>query len=581
LAIKREQRSDLHEQWSDLARGLLTLAPVLVQGSALGNQWTLRSSLAGTGRLGEPAASVDALWQLIDGCVSGDAKAIAAASELLLEAPATFPANPLEKAAAWHAMLNNAHARREPYSILWRDVVKLPVEPFSLFTDLLDRYPPDGNSLLANADVLTCQHLLGSIIPQFKAIQKIVPGVHFWEILGKPYSANIGVVQTLESAGFEVNKDSCMLPVRGTASNCYRLGTFAQRHRQVVRASVKRFFSSMSKTMMDSRVPILVIDDGGVLIDAVGNEAVAAGTTRPIVCIEQTQHGLYAARTYIGRRHTPKGGFAVINVAQSLSKLVLEAPLIAESVLENTIAAVDRLVEDRVVSQGNGLRVGIVGFGSVGESIAETFRDYGTRGELEPHGLSDLIVYDRNKNRIAGAKRANHDIAWSVDHLLKSAQVVIAATGGTSFYEESAKNLNDGAILASASSGDIEFRGLSNWDSDQMPVLPGILENTDFDIVHGDICLSRPEVGQVRVLNGGFPVNFNGDFDPIPSERIQLTRALMLAGVLQASGFDGSSAQIVGKTEEFDLAEDLDYFLSETYQKGSLTSILGPAQSML
>jgi hypothetical protein len=37
------------------------------------------------------------------------------------------------------------------------------------------------------------------------------------------------------------------------------------------------------------------------------------------------------------------------------------------------------------------------------------------------------------------------------------------------------------------------------------------------------------------LLKGGFPVDFDGGPDPIPPSAIQLTRALLLAGVLQAS----------------------------------------------
>jgi len=36
------------------------------------------------------------------------------------------------------------------------------------------------------------------------------------------------------------------------------------------------------------------------------------------------------------------------------------------------------------------------------------------------------------------------------------------------------------------------------------------------------------------LANGGFPVNFTGEIDPIPAEEIQITRSLVLAGALQA-----------------------------------------------
>ncbi len=37
------------------------------------------------------------------------------------------------------------------------------------------------------------------------------------------------------------------------------------------------------------------------------------------------------------------------------------------------------------------------------------------------------------------------------------------------------------------------------------------------------------------LINGGFPVNFDGGVDPIVPEKIQLTRSLLYLGALQAS----------------------------------------------
>ena len=39
----------------------------------------------------------------------------------------------------------------------------------------------------------------------------------------------------------------------------------------------------------------------------------------------------------------------------------------------------------------------------------------------------------------------------------------------------------------------------------------------------------------IRLLNGGWPINFDGDVEDMPADEIQLTRALMFAGALQAA----------------------------------------------
>jgi hypothetical protein len=544
----------------DLAQKLLASAPRLLRRPKL--VLAQRRESGGTPLVD----AVACLWDLVDGCLAGNTEAAHYALRLLC-APSDLTPNQLQDAAAWDAFLSDDRATRAPYVSLREDLAKISSQPYTLFSTLLQQYPPVDTPALRNADVLICQHLLGSIVPQLVAIRSLIPNARFWEVLGKPYSANIAAVQALKMHGFTVNSDSCSLPLRGSGADQYQLGSFFQRHRELVRSSVQRFFDSMSPDLMSSEVPILVIDDGGTLSDAVGRISAARGTKRPIVCIEQTQRGLFATRTYSAPRHAPPGGFAVINIAQSLSKLVLESNLIAKSVIENIFSWLDLLMTGQEpITLNKNLQVGIIGYGAVGESIADEFRYYTPKLK----GLDSprtTIVYDRYNTRTAAARRNDHNIAWSVEELLSSSDIVISATGGTSLNDKSAGFLRDNAILASASSGDMEFQGIAEWPSAQRSILYGGSRQQPFDNIHGALSFRRPS-GEVHVLNGGFPVNFNGAVDPIDPAEIQLTRALMLAGVLQAIGFVGQdSEKIVGETGEFLLASVVDHFLFETYKE--------------
>jgi len=40
-----------------------------------------------------------------------------------------------------------------------------------------------------------------------------------------------------------------------------------------------------------------------------------------------------------------------------------------------------------------------------------------------------------------------------------------------------------------------------------------------------------PEEGRVRIVNSGFPVNFDGNPDPIATDLTQLTRALIVVAL--------------------------------------------------
>ena len=548
----------------NLARELLGAAPRVLR-----QPWLL----AGLNSVGdemrasrqERVDAVSILWDLVEGCQAGEANAIAAGNELL-STYLDITDSPIHDAAAWHALMLDRRARTSPYDGLLREIANISGENYILYDQLAEAYPFDVDPALSDADVLVCQHLLGSILTELLTIRKIIPGCRFWEILGKPYSANLVAINALEAAGFSVNVDSCELPDRGEGDGLYQLGAFSHRHREVVRASVRRFFDAMPQALLRSHVPILIIDDGGVLIDAVGNIATAIGSTRPIVCIEQTQRGLYAARTYVDRRQAPTGGFSVINVAQSMSKLVLESDLIASSVIENVFAWVNRLMHKNecAVGPNRELPIGILGYGAVGDSIAHALSSAEIQGELKYLDIPRLAVtvFDRNPNRIAAARRQGQRIAWSAEQLLGDSDIVIAATGGTGLDAHTAPYVRDGAILASASSGDMEFQGFANWEWHQVPVLEDTLEVPSFDVVHGEIRCTRPGGPNVHILNGGFPVNFNGGVDPIEPWKIQLTRTLMLAGVLQVA----RSREVVGAVGEFRLDEQFDRFLFQQFE---------------
>jgi hypothetical protein len=79
-----------------------------------------------------------------------------------------------------------------------------------------------------------------------------------------------------------------------------------------------------------------------------------------------------------------------------------------------------------------------------------------------------------------------------------------------------------GKTLASCSSEDIEFQSLL------MSNVPAVSHLADREI--------RVPDGTCLVLRGGFPINFDGARESLPSEQIQPTRGLLLSGVLQAIG---------------------------------------------
>ena len=118
-------------------------------------------------------------------------------------------------------------------------------------------------------------------------------------------------------------------------------------------------------------------------------------------------------------------------------------------------------------------------------------------------------------------------------------KLVVGCSGETSFGIGDRVFLDDGAIVASASSGSAEcsreqFVELAlTHDGDDIAVLDE--ETLASRSIHDPIDMQLVD-RTVRFPNGGFPVNFDGRVNCVAPERIQVTRALMVGAALQAVG---------------------------------------------
>ncbi len=420
-----------------------------------------------------------------------------------------------------------------------------------LLTELVRGYESVPSSPLATAQVLACRHLLGSTVAELAAIRSALPNIRFVEVLGKPYSANRAAILEMERRGFAVDRASCVLPDRDSSS----FGQFATTHKSSVRAAVERLIASSG----DETEPLLVIDDGGALIDAVGQAIRARRIRRPVVAVEQTTHGMFAVRPLLKEPAVRQHGLAVINVAESYGKLVHESPIIAKSVVNESWEWL-RFHSSTFPYRAGDLRFGVVGYGTVGSYVVT---------QLRGHSLS-VRVYDRSKHKASVASANGIPIARSIGELLETCDVVIGASGGVSIDSDMAEQLRDGAILISASSGDREFSGLRGWAMEVAPLLPSRTRPDAFDEVHGLRTARSRDGRKIYIFNGGFPINFDGSIDPIRPEVIQLTRTLMVAAVLQFDDIKSHSPSIVGVTGEFDLDRVREEHIIERFHRLSI-----------
>jgi S-adenosylhomocysteine hydrolase len=241
---------------------------------------------------------------------------------------------------------------------------------------------------------------------------------------------------------------------------------------------VEKFIKERLYKLRDSGIEkIIILDDGGKCIELIQKNMEAFP---PLVAIEQTSSGYEAIRSIAL-------DFPVINVARTSTKLTLESPMIAK-------AAVDRLFLSLKSRKQVG-RALILGGGPIGLAVKQKLSEH----EI----LADIYDIKESKENLSD--------------LLGKYSLILGCTGKTSIPKEYHGCFASKTILASISSSDREF--------DAAYLRKKVPETKN---CHKDL-----NIGGITLIRNGFPVNFDGERENIDPELIQLTIALMTAGILQ------------------------------------------------
>jgi S-adenosylhomocysteine hydrolase len=263
---------------------------------------------------------------------------------------------------------------------------------------------------------------------------------------------------------------------------------------------------------------ILILDDGGMILDVANNQREI--DANKIVGVEQTTGG-------INRLQSVPLRFPIVDVASSHAKLSLEAHYIAESIISESLIHLKRLrgINYRASEE----RYLVVGFGPVGAGVAAMLQN--------AFGPEQVYVWDTDTRKAAVARQVGFNTTQDISSGLKSASCVIGCTGHRSFDSARDNDVRPGTVLVSGSSANFEFDGIAArsrdrfTDLDESPYYQ--VARADFARMHDDYKTVN-NLGHFWLCNAGFPVNFTGDFDPIDVHHIQVTRALMIAGAVQA-----------------------------------------------
>jgi hypothetical protein len=213
-----------------------------------------------------------------------------------------------------------------------------------------------------------------------------------------------------------------------------------------------------------------------------------------LVGIEQTTSGLWQKDNW------PE--ITVIEVAGSAVKRFVEPPLIAEAVIKKARFALQTAHAEKVC--------GVIGLGNIGTAVARA---------LAIDGWT-VVGYDISNVPVP----LGVEVVASLDQVITRADYVFGCTGRDIFggVTELPPMSKGEKVLFSCSSEDVEFQSLVRGKRQtlQQPLL--------------DVVIPAGH-GSWRIVRGGYPINFDGSPTSVPSALIQLTRGLLLSGVLQAT----------------------------------------------
>jgi hypothetical protein len=360
-----------------------------------------------------------------------------------------------------------------------------PRQPNRLFGELplLDRIAsqiPRPRASISGIMLVCVQHLLettGSLIQAFLSLGLQPRDIY---ILGKSYSSNSSVEDRLRTLGVKVVE----------TGQQQQWGEYSTQ----LKGDVARLWNCVAEAIEVQRPRALVVlDDGGFCI-----KGMPVGLPDlPVVGIEQTMSGLAVLDV------PPL--FPVIDVASSAAKQWIEPPMISEAILA-------RLQSYRLPD----LPIGIVGFGNIGKAMTQTLSRI----------QSPILAFDEN---IGPQGRSGATVFCdSLGELYSKSATIFGCTGrdtlaGKDWWHQ----LKGERLLISCSSQDMEFRSI---------LLS--LSYLKHDRVSSHQLTSEVTVplgqGKLRILRGGFPVNFDGSRESVPAADIQMTRGLLLGAILQA-----------------------------------------------
>ena len=341
---------------------------------------------------------------------------------------------------------------------------------------------------LSNVLLLACQHLLEPQQRMFEHLIKLGLKPENCVIVGKNYSTNSEVLKKLCDLGCVVAPFSDKFEAEQPFDQWFenRLTSFIS--------------AEISCRPMGEYRKVIILDDGGfmhLIVDKL------CGQNSNIVGVEQTSSGHHRIKAHGVH-------FPFISVARSYHKLLYESPYIG-------INGKVRIVKHLRKVGNTTPRILFLGLGPIGRLVA---------GQLLFVEKHEGCVFDPkfDEMRYGSRDQACRGVFDFLrpEHVLRSEDltsrlqefdVVVGSTGTSVLTEIDIERLHPSTTLISMSSSDREF--------------PAVPFRHNRGHVHENY-----KLGGRTLVNGGFPITFDGRSHGMPPAQIELTISLLMIRVL-------------------------------------------------
>lgn len=372
------------------------------------------------------------------------------------------------------------------------------LEPLPVLDSLVEKTLTETQSLpLKNTAILLIQHTLPTYKQLIKAFLRLGAQKDSIFIAGKRYSECQSVADELQNElGVYYQKSSQQV---GIGNFHYSFTRDINLLWQNALISIERK-NACEKNEDNKITQIIVLDHGGYALAYIPAEALKKYS---IVGVEKTTAGLINPAT----QGLP---FPVIEVASCATKKILESPIIAEETIEKLIPLIP--VADKK------LTCGVISYGSIGKAIADKLLSMGHK----------VVVYDADLSKLQNT--GNAIPTKELGALVAFADYIFGCTGRDITTQLDLFRLcNRDRTLISCSSEDKEFLSLLHFIRVKYNGKAPSNPLAEIEYINDSDCT-------IKILRGGFPVNFDNKSEIAPN-KIQLTRSLVLAGVIQAAQF--------------------------------------------